>query len=153
MKSELNIASNDPVFSVSTAAKLLEMSVHTLRKYENEGLILPFKKDSGQRLYSQDDLTRIECIRNAVTEKKISINGIKTLYSIIPCWQIINCLDEERKNCIAYKEDSKPCWAYDHKSGTCSSNECRVCPVYVELAGCGNVKDIIKKLSRSNKYE
>jgi len=153
LKSELNIESNNPVFSISTAAKLLEMSVHTLRKYEHEGLVLPFKKDSGQRLYSQDDLTRIECIRNAVTEKKISINGIKTIYSIIPCWEIINCSDDERNNCPAYKEDSKPCWAYNHKTGICSTNECRVCPVYADLTSCGNVKNIIKKLSLDHNYE
>ena len=43
---------NSPKYTISSAATLLGISVHTLRMYEREGLIIPFKKESGQRLYS-----------------------------------------------------------------------------------------------------
>jgi hypothetical protein len=36
---------NEPLFPIRTAAKLLNISVHTLRMYEKEGLIIPFKKN------------------------------------------------------------------------------------------------------------
>ncbi|MDE3059313.1 MAG: MerR family transcriptional regulator, partial [Bacteroidota bacterium] len=45
------------------AAQLVGISVHTLRMYEIEGLIIPFKKDSGQRLYSDLDVERLKCLR------------------------------------------------------------------------------------------
>ena len=35
--------SNKPVYTISTAARLLGISIPTLRMYENEGLIIPFK--------------------------------------------------------------------------------------------------------------
>jgi MerR family transcriptional regulator/heat shock protein HspR len=79
---ELDITNNEPIFPIRTAAKLLKISVHTLRMYEREGLIIPFKKETSHRLYSKDDLARIECIRNAINQQKISINGIKTIYSL-----------------------------------------------------------------------
>ena len=67
----------EPIYPIRTAAKLLNISVHTLRMYEKENLILPFKKSTNHRLYSKSDIERIECIRNAIKEDKISINGIK----------------------------------------------------------------------------
>jgi MerR family transcriptional regulator/heat shock protein HspR len=45
---EINVAHNEPIFPISTAAKLLNISVHTLRMYEREGLFIPYKKDSNQ---------------------------------------------------------------------------------------------------------
>ncbi len=80
----MDISKKEPIYSISTAAKLLGISVPTLRVYEKEGLIIPFKKESNQRLYSQADLERVECIRNGINEKKISVNGIKAMYSLIP---------------------------------------------------------------------
>jgi MerR family transcriptional regulator/heat shock protein HspR len=87
---------NEPQYTISRAAKLLEVSVHTLRMYEREGLFIPFKKKTNQRLYSKNDLERISNLRNVINDKKISINGIKTIYSLIPCWEIIKCAAVDR---------------------------------------------------------
>ena len=43
-KLDIDFSNTEPVFPISTAAKLLKISVHTLRMYEREGLIIPFKK-------------------------------------------------------------------------------------------------------------
>jgi len=50
---------HEPLFPISTAAKLLSVSVQTLRLYEKEGLILPFKKSSKHRLYSKQILKEL----------------------------------------------------------------------------------------------
>ena len=93
----LNIRNDEPVFSIGTAAKLAGCSVHTLRMYEREGLIIPFKKASKQRLYSQVDLERIECIRTSIKEKKMTVEGIKKVLSLIPCWAIVKCQKDREK--------------------------------------------------------
>lgn len=139
---------DEPIFPISSAAKLLNISVHTLRMYEREGLIIPFKKESNQRLYSKSDLDRIECIRKAINEAKISINGIKTLYSLIPCWGIIKCSKKDRKNCKAYNQHSKPCWSYEHSKTICERRNCRNCEVYQKYTQCGEIKELIKSISR-----
>jgi len=76
---------NKPLFTISTAADPLGISLHTLRMYEREGLIIPHKKKSGQRLYSRYDIERIECIRAAINVDKISISGIKCILSLVSC--------------------------------------------------------------------
>ena len=134
-----------PVYTISTTAGLLGISIHTLRMYEREGLILPHRKTSGHRLYSQEDIERIQCIRNAINNRKISINGIKTIYSMIPCWKFIRCTVEEREKCTAYKSHSQPCWTFKHDGNPCSSNDCKKCPVYRDYADCKSINQSIKQ--------
>lgn len=142
-----SIKKSEPIFSISTAARLLKISVHTMRMYEREGLIIPFKKKSNQRLYSQADLDRIQCIRDAISQSKISINGIKTIYSLIPCWDIVKCSEEERKDCASFKGAHKPCWTYDHNN-VCKERICRTCEVYTKYSECGAIKELIKSIPR-----
>jgi len=141
-----------PIYPIRTAAKLLNISIHTLRMYEREGLIVPFKRESNQRLYSKEDIHRIKCIRNEISTSKISINGIKTIYAMIPCWDIVKCSENERKNCLSYNGSDSPCWTYDHSQNACGKKNCRDCPVYSEYSKCSNVKELIKSYTiRINK--
>lgn len=135
-----------PVYTISVTADLLGISVHTLRMYEREGLVIPFKKDSGHRLYSDSDVERLRCIRKTINENKISIAGIKTIYSFIPCWKITNCSENERANCPAYTAHSSPCWTFEHKTNLCSSRVCRECSVYRDFSDCTKIKNLINQI-------
>ena len=137
---------NKPKYTISNAASLLDISVHTIRMYEREGLIIPFKKGSGQRLYSDQDIERVKCIRNLIKKEKLNIQGIRKILSLIPCWAIVNCSDEDKKNCKAYSSFSKPCWMYNHKNNYCSDRECRECEVYYSFGTCKSIKNKLKNL-------
>jgi MerR family transcriptional regulator/heat shock protein HspR len=134
-----------PVFTISAAAKILNISVHTLRMYEREGLIIPYKKSTNHRLYSHSDIERLRCIRRAINEMKISIAGIKTIQSMIPCWKIKGCTEEKRSHCQAYNSHSRPCWTYNSKSNSCSWNSCKTCEVYRNFTECSTIKECIIK--------
>jgi MerR family transcriptional regulator, heat shock protein HspR len=129
-----------PLYPISVAAKILNISVHTLRMYEREGLIIPFKKESSHRLYSQFDIDRLKCIRKAISELKLSINGIKAIYSLTPCWKIVGCSNNDQMICEAYNSHSKPCWVYQHNYDSCKNRECRQCTVYKDFADCHSIK-------------
>jgi MerR family transcriptional regulator/heat shock protein HspR len=146
---ELIENSEQPMFPISTAARMLKISVHTLRMYEKEGLIIPFKKETNHRLYSRADIERLNCIRKAINEFKISISGIKTIYSLIPCWQITNCSEEDRQNCNAFTAHDNPCWTFKHKENICGNIVCRECHVYKDYSECGDIKELIKNLTAS----
>lgn len=135
------------VYSIGTAARLTGVSVHTLRMYEREGLILPVKSPGNQRLYSQSDIERIQCIRAAITEAKISIAGIKHIQAMVPCWQIINCPPEQRNICEAYRNHSAGCWTFKHKKNVCAKTECRQCIVYQKASNCSGVKELMKSVT------
>ncbi|MFZ1279446.1 MAG: MerR family transcriptional regulator, partial [Ignavibacteriaceae bacterium] len=124
------VSKEEPIYPIRIAAKLLNISVHTLRMYEKEDLILPYKKSSSHRLYSLNDIDRINCIRSAINESKISINGIKTIYSMMPCWEVMNCSKEDRSKCSAFLRHSGPCWAVKGDDTVCANKDCRNCSVY-----------------------
>lgn len=136
----------EPQYTISRAAKLLEVSVHTLRMYEREGLFIPFKKKTNQRLYSKNDLERISNLRNVINDKKISINGIKTIYSLIPCWEIIKCAAVDRSICNAYKSEAQVCWVNKKAESPCNTQDCRECSVYTDFFACGKIKELLKVL-------
>ena len=79
------IPNDTPIFPIRTAAKLLNISVHTLRMYEREGLIIPYKSPGNQRLFSNTDISRITRFRKDMKDNKISINGLRALTSLVPC--------------------------------------------------------------------
>lgn len=135
-----------PKYPIREAARILNVSVHTLRKYEKEGLILPYQKETGHRLYSDSDIERLKCIRTAINDKKISIAGIRSMLSLIPCWEIVCCTEHDRFNCQAYAEAKKPCWTYNHINNLCASIECVKCEVYLSFQDCTTVKDAIKNI-------
>ena len=138
------MTNNEPIYPIRTAAKLLNISVHTLRMYEKESLIIPFKKSSSHRLYSQSDIDRIKCIRSAINTSKISISGIKTIYSMMPCWEVINCSKEDRSKCSAYLTHDGPCWAVKGENTVCASKDCRGCSVYDDFGECNSIKNFIR---------
>ena len=136
-----------PVYTISTAAALLHVSVPTLRMYEREGLIIPYKKSSKQRRYSQNDIDRLRWIRAAINHDKISIEGIKRMMSLIPCWSIMNCSEKDREHCTAFGGSAMPCWTYNHLQNICADGECRTCPVYTGFSGVGRMKEHMQILT------
>ncbi len=152
MKREQNskppIDQDTPVYSIGTIARMLGISVHTLRMYERERLIVSYKGLNGQRLYSDSDIKRLECIRKAITEQKLSIQGIRHVHSFIPCWQIRGCSEIEREGCQAYKGSKQGCWGYPHTDDFCATQNCRECKVYQIAVNCEDIKASIIELTQ-----
>ncbi|MDI6802320.1 MAG: MerR family transcriptional regulator [Bacteroidota bacterium] len=138
--------SNEPIYSIGTAADSVGLSVQMLRLYEAEGLVLPFKKSSLHRLYSEADIERILCIRKMINEEKISIVGIKRMLALIPCWAIKNCPKEERENCKAFTDHTQPCWLQKETFNGCDNSACRLCPVYEKVSNCASLKQILNQV-------
>ncbi len=138
-----------PVFPIGTAARILGVSDPTLRLYEREGLLLTYKTRGKQRLYSQNDIERIVCIRKAINEEKISIGGMKRIHGMVPCWEIIKCSDDERTGCPVFENHSGGCWTYKHLPSACATKECRRCDVYKLSGNCEQIKDLIVRSTLS----
>jgi MerR family transcriptional regulator/heat shock protein HspR len=144
---------DNPLYSIGTVARLLGVSVQTLRLYEAEGLILPRKSEGGQRRYSQADLERLECIRAAITEDKISIQGIRRIQSLIPCWQMVQCPEKQRLACPAFHEHQAGCWTYRHERNACAGRDCRRCEAYRVGTSCADIKKMIFQGTRLQSSE
>lgn len=132
-----------PIYSIGTVARILNVAVQTLRMYERSGLIISYKSPGNQRLYSEVDVDRLRCIRQAITEQKIGIEGIRRIHGLVPCWSIVKCSESDRRNCDAFRSHVGGCWTYNHSHNVCGKRDCRSCPVYELAIDCGSIKESI----------
>ena len=66
-KQEISAADrNRPEYKIGEVAGLLNTTPRTLRFYEEQGMLTPFRTAKGTRLYSQDDIARLRVIQHLV---------------------------------------------------------------------------------------
>lgn len=138
----------EPVISIGIAAKKLGISPETLRLYEREGLILPYKTNTNRRLYSLKDLEWIDCFRNQITTNGLNIAGVRLLLALIPCWSLKPCSEGERGNCPVYMNGEKVCWLTENRGAEiCNQDNCRDCTVYRSACKAGKLSEICLSVS------
>ncbi len=147
MNRNLETDNNEPVFTIGIAAKKLGISVPSMRMYEHEGLLLPFRTDTGRRIYSQEDILRVDRIKSLIKSEGLNLEGIRRLVSLIPCWEIKKCSMKERKGCSAYYNQTKPCWMLNESGCPRNPQDCRTCEVYQKATiNAIKLKELLKTL-------
>lgn len=71
-----------PLYMISVVAEMFNIHPQTLRTYEREGLIRPSRSQGNTRLYSQDDLERIELILRLTNELGINLAGVEVILNM-----------------------------------------------------------------------
>lgn len=66
-----------PVYFISVAARLAEMHPTSLRKYERAGFLEPSRTKGKVRLYSDEDIERLQQIKCLVDEWGTDMNGVE----------------------------------------------------------------------------
>jgi MerR family transcriptional regulator/heat shock protein HspR len=63
-------------YMISAVAEMYEIHPQTLRLYEREGLLKPSRTEGNTRLYTDEDLERLEFILNLSRDLGVNIAGI-----------------------------------------------------------------------------
>ena len=63
-------------YMISAVAEMYEIHPQTLRLYEREGLLRPSRSEGNTRLYTDEDLVRLEFILNLARDLGVNIAGI-----------------------------------------------------------------------------
>jgi DNA-binding transcriptional MerR regulator len=74
-------ASDRGVYAISVAAAMVSMEIQNLRVYEQRGLLTPDRTAGGSRLYSADDVVRLERIRDLLAEG-LNLAGIARVLAL-----------------------------------------------------------------------
>ncbi len=121
-----------PLYPIGIVSDLLGTTDQTLRLYEKHGLIKASRRGRN-RYYSENDIKWLQCLRDLIHIKKISIQGIKKLFEYAPCWEITDCPHKIRETCSAYINNTKPCWELNKM--ICKRKEsmktCEDCVIYI----------------------
>jgi MerR family transcriptional regulator/heat shock protein HspR len=115
-----------PLYTIATAAELLELHPRTLRLYEQAGLIKPARKNN-RRFYSNSDLEWARVVRHLIHDEGLNQQGLRRMLGMVTYWRVLEGNPPEGEACRARASRTAPCW--DHNSADESS--CYACPVYL----------------------
>ncbi len=63
-------------YMISAVAEMYDIHPQTLRLYEREGLLKPSRTEGNTRLYTEEDLQRLEFILSLARDLGVNISGI-----------------------------------------------------------------------------
>ncbi|MGA8038200.1 MAG: helix-turn-helix transcriptional regulator [Candidatus Acidiferrales bacterium] len=69
-------------YMISAVAELYQLHPQTLRLYERVGLLKPSRSQGNTRLYTDDDLERLEVILNLTRELGVNLAGIEIILNM-----------------------------------------------------------------------
>jgi MerR family transcriptional regulator/heat shock protein HspR len=78
---DISIDSDRGVFMISVAAELAHMHPQTLRVYEARGLIQPKRSPKNTRLYSRQDVERLQRIQQ-LTAEGLNLAGVERVLAL-----------------------------------------------------------------------
>ncbi len=69
-------------FMISAVAEQYAIHPQTLRLYEREGLLKPSRSDGNTRLYTEDDLERLEVILHLTRDLGVNLAGVEIVLNM-----------------------------------------------------------------------
>ena len=69
-------------YMISSVAERYEIHPQTLRLYEREGLLKPSRTEGNTRLYTDEDLERLEVILNLTRDMGVNLAGVEVVLNM-----------------------------------------------------------------------
>lgn len=77
------MSTDEPILTISTAARLLNIHPRTIMLYERTKLFTPYRTDTQRRMFSVKDLEDLQFIRFLTKERGINLQGVKVVLEAI----------------------------------------------------------------------
>src|SRR5882757_8940987 len=75
-------AKTKAAFMISAVAEQYEIHPQTLRLYEREGLLKPSRSDGNTRLYTAEDVERLEVILHLTRDLGVNLAGVEIILNM-----------------------------------------------------------------------
>ena len=75
-------AKSKAAFMISSVAEQYEIHPQTLRLYEREGLLKPSRSEGNTRLYTEEDLERLEVILHLTRDLGVNLAGVEIILNM-----------------------------------------------------------------------
>ena len=76
------VAREQRLFMISVVSEMLGIHPQTLRIYEREGFIKPKRSGGNTRLYSEEDVEKLEMILRLTRELGVNLAGVEVILSM-----------------------------------------------------------------------
>ena len=75
----MGTAQDEPCYTISIVARMVDLHPQTLRNYEDIGLVVPQRSDGNIRLYSPAEVERLRKINRLTQELGINLAGVEVI--------------------------------------------------------------------------
>jgi MerR family transcriptional regulator/heat shock protein HspR len=75
-------AKSKAAYMISSVAEQYDVHPQTLRLYEREGLLKPSRSDGNTRLYTDEDLERLEVILHLTRDLGVNLAGVEIILNM-----------------------------------------------------------------------
>lgn len=76
------VAREHRLFMISVVSEMLGIHPQTLRLYEREGFIKPKRSGGNTRLYSEEDIEKLEMVLRLTRELGVNLAGVEVILSM-----------------------------------------------------------------------
>lgn len=77
-----DVESDEPIYVISVAARLVDMHPQTLRYYERAGLLKPTRSIGKIRLYSQREIEHLQKIARLTNDLGVNLAGVEIIMDL-----------------------------------------------------------------------
>ncbi|MHC5037027.1 MAG: MerR family transcriptional regulator [Planctomycetota bacterium] len=116
-----------PLYTISVVSELTNVSPVMIREYEKAGMLRP-PRVKGKRRFTQADVGNIKLLRYYLSERQMTLNGVKVLLETTPCYKIKMC---KENGCPIFGTDNLACWKVASKDKGCDATLCPSCPIFL----------------------
>jgi MerR family transcriptional regulator/heat shock protein HspR len=74
---------DEPVYMIGVAARMVSCHPQTLRMYEREGLVAPYRSATNLRLYSDSDIERLRMIKRLTQQLGVNLAGVEVILDLL----------------------------------------------------------------------
>jgi len=119
-----------PLYTIATAAELLELHPRTLRLYEQAGLIKPARKNN-RRFYSNSDLEWVKVVRRLIHDDGLNQQGLRRIMAMVTYGHVVDGEPPYGEVCKARASRTSPCWHSAANGEDDDGIACHSCPLYL----------------------
>ncbi len=74
---------SEPRFVISVASRMVGIEAHRLRHYERLGFVRPGRSDGNTRLYSQEDVDHLSCVKTLMNDLGLNSAGVQVALTLM----------------------------------------------------------------------
>jgi MerR family transcriptional regulator, heat shock protein HspR len=74
---DIQISPDESVYVISVVSRLLDVPVWTLRRFDKAGIVCPKRVGRKSRMYSLNDIRRVQYVQFLLDEKGLNISGVR----------------------------------------------------------------------------
>jgi MerR family transcriptional regulator/heat shock protein HspR len=98
---------DEPVYVISIAARIVGMHAQTLRQYERVGLVAPRRSVGRIRMYSRADIARLRQVQRLMNDLGVNLAGVEVILRMNEKMQAMEAETEELRQQVQRLRDRR----------------------------------------------